>query len=167
MRYFTARWCVWYLRHGGARRRASSSIFFMVTQIVMQRFRGEYAFLSNFYIEPDGTHVEGEYQAAKCTSKECADLIRSSSPSMAKKLGQTVVLSKKWTPLKKMRSMYKFVLQKFKDHEELKVKLLHTDNAQLVELNWWGDTYWGVCGTGKNYLGRILMSVRRRLAKCH
>lgn len=31
----------------------------------ISRFTGEYAFLSNFFIEPDGTHVEGEFQGSK------------------------------------------------------------------------------------------------------
>lgn len=33
---------------------------------MIDRFVGKYRFLSNFFIEPDDTHVEGEYQWAKC-----------------------------------------------------------------------------------------------------
>jgi predicted NAD-dependent protein-ADP-ribosyltransferase YbiA (DUF1768 family) len=38
--------------------------------------------------------------------------------------------------------------------------------AHLTEGNHWGDTFWGVdlrTGKGRNYLGRILMSVRREI----
>ena len=39
-----------------------------------------------------------------------------------------------------------------------------TGNAVLVEKNDWGDTFWGVCsGKGENYLGRLLMQVRKEI----
>lgn len=43
-------------------------------------------------------------------------------------------------------------------------RLLATDNAELVEGNYWGDRFWGVCkGEGENHLGKILMRVRKEL----
>lgn len=31
----------------------------------------------------------------------------------------------------------------------------------IIEVNNWGDTYWGVCnGIGDNHLGKILMKIR-------
>ena len=48
---------------------------------------------------------------------------------------------------------------------DLKEKLLATGNEELVEGNWWGDQYWGICdGIGKNKLGKLLMKVRKELA---
>jgi predicted NAD-dependent protein-ADP-ribosyltransferase YbiA (DUF1768 family) len=42
--------------------------------------------------------------------------------------------------------------------------LLETGDAELVEGNWWDDTFWGVCnGVGQNNLGKILMDTRREL----
>lgn len=43
----------------------------------------------------------------------------------------------------------------------LQAKLLETGNEELVEGNYWGDTFWGVCrGRGENHLGKLLMKVR-------
>jgi len=38
------------------------------TNTVILAFSGSHRFLSNFFIEPDGTHVEREYQAQKCAN---------------------------------------------------------------------------------------------------
>lgn len=41
-------------------------------------------------------------------------------------------------------------------------KLIKTGDAELIEGNWWGDKYWGMCnGEGMNKLGKILMQVRK------
>ena len=43
----------------------------------------------------------------------------------------------------------------------LRDALLATGDAELVEGNTWGDTYWGVCGgRGRNQLGRTLTRIR-------
>lgn len=53
---------------------------------------------------------------------------------------------------------YKFSLPYFKN------LLLETKDIELVETNWWGDTYWGVCrGKGENRLGKMLMQIRSEL----
>ena len=58
------------------------------------------------------------------------------------------------------------VKAKFSKNPILKAKLLATGDAELIEGNWWNDTYWGVCkGVGKNKLGKILMRVRDELNK--
>ena len=55
-------------------------------------------------------------------------------------------------------------MAKFTQNEELKEKLLATENEELVEGNTWHDTYWGVCNRrGKNKLGKILMRIREEL----
>ena len=51
--------------------------------------------------------------------------------------------------------------QKFND-PRLKELLIQTGQQALVEGNWWGDRFWGVCkGTGENHLGQLLMKIRR------
>ncbi|KKL13492.1 hypothetical protein LCGC14_2525210, partial [marine sediment metagenome] len=56
---------------------------------------------------------------------------------------------------------------KFDQNQELKEKLLATQNSILIEGNYWHDNYWGDCTCsdcknimGSNYLGKILMKVR-------
>ena len=53
--------------------------------------------------------------------------------------------------------------QKFGD-AWLRAKLLATGDAELIEGNYWHDTFWGMCnGKGENHLGRLLMEVRSEL----
>lgn len=123
-------------------------------------FTGKYRFLSNFFIEPDGSHVEGEYQAAKCTNAKDRDKILTMSPGESKRYGRRVELRPDWEDVK-IEIMMDLVFKKFADHPELKLKLLNTGNFFLAEDNWWGDTFWGRCnGVGDNHLGKILMIVR-------
>ena len=50
--------------------------------------------------------------------------------------------------------------------EELAGLLLSTGNAELIEGNWWNDTFWGICrGKGENHLGKILMNIRNQLTE--
>jgi predicted NAD-dependent protein-ADP-ribosyltransferase YbiA (DUF1768 family) len=56
--------------------------------------------------------------------------------------------------------MLNLLRQKFQN-PELREKLLCTGKLELIEGNYWGDTYWGVCrGVGENRLGKLLMLVR-------
>jgi predicted NAD-dependent protein-ADP-ribosyltransferase YbiA (DUF1768 family) len=56
--------------------------------------------------------------------------------------------------------MEEILRMKFAD-ERLRDKLTSTAPVELVEGNWWGDTFWGVCkGVGENHLGRLLMKIR-------
>ena len=49
---------------------------------------------------------------------------------------------------------------------ELRDALLATGDVELVEVNTWGDTYWGVCrGRGRNQLGRTLMRIREDIRR--
>ena len=58
--------------------------------------------------------------------------------------------------------MYFIVRNKFIPNDDLMEKLIATGNAELIEGNWWKDTYWGVCdGIGENKLGKILMQIRK------
>lgn len=144
---------------------------------MINSFSGRYAFLSNFYpcvIEHQGlkySSVETFYVAMKAdtdqyingkyyTSGDFREMIsKLDNPGLAKKIGRQVKLRKDWDS-KKLEFMNWAVREKFKD-ESLKELLLLTGEQELVEGNWWGDTFWGVCnGKGQNNLGKILMSVR-------
>ena len=61
--------------------------------------------------------------------------------------------------------MYLGLRQKF-HNPTLQKKLLATGEEELIEGNWWNDTYWGVCnGVGQNNLGKILMEVRDEIRR--
>lgn len=140
----------------------------------IDRFDGEYRFLSNFWPATcwlrdglgDYPSVEHAYQAAKTTDLEWRKRIRSAeSPGEAKRLGRQLPLRADWEKIK-LDVMFSLVWQKFACGlgNPLPEKLLATGDAELIEGNWWGDTFWGVCrGKGENHLGKILMEVRRIL----
>lgn len=136
----------------------------------IREFSGEYHFLSNFHpvsVEYEGVtypSVEHAYQAAKSLDLEERDIIRSSgSAGMAKRLGRHVKVRDDWDDIK-LEIMSELVYQKFYGDPDLANKLLGTRDKVLVEGNWWGDRFWGVCnGVGYNHLGRILMAVRNLL----
>lgn len=127
---------------------------------MIDSFSGDYRFLSNFFIEPDATCIESEYQAAKCINPDEAKSILRLSPSHAKKAGRKVDIRPDWDKVK-ISIMHDLVLRKFEDHAGLRELLLNTGHLRLEENNYWNDTFWGVCNSyGHNHLGRILMDVR-------
>jgi len=133
---------------------------------VIDSFRGDFGFLSNFYeasIWIGGDRypsIEHAYQAAKSDDAVTKKMIREAArPGIAKKLGQACPLPPDWDT-KKVTVMRELVREKFKN-PLLRSLLLATADAELVEGNNWGDKFWGVCrGSGHNWLGKILMEVR-------
>jgi ribA/ribD-fused uncharacterized protein len=140
-----------------------------MSNIVIDSFKEEFAFLSNFYpsvIYIDGKRyasVEHAYQAAKTDDPVAKEEIRTASTAgIAKKLGKHVSLRKDWESVK-IDVMRQLLMQKFED-KLLRSMLIATEDARLVEGNYWGDTCWGVCnGRGENWLGRLLMEVRESI----
>lgn len=140
--------------------------------MTIDSFRGEYRFLSNF--EPSAVALDGweyptvehAYQAAKTLNLDERTEIRDApSPGKAKVLGRLATMRPDFETTK-VAIMSDLVRQKFERHQELRAKLLATEDHHLIEGNTWGDKYWGVCnGRGLNYLGRVLMSVREALRK--
>lgn len=133
---------------------------------IIDAFRGEYRFLSNFYpceisyeriLYPS---VEHAFQAAKSTDINVRRRICAANTAMvAKFMGNNIKLRPLWDDIK-VSIMLVLIRKKFRD-SELRRKLLATGTAKLIEGNTWNDTFWGVCkGEGKNQLGRILMVVR-------
>ena len=135
-------------------------------------FTGEYAFLSNFsssIVELDGRYyptVEHAYQAAKSLDKQDRAkilLLGSTEAGKAKRLGRTFRLRPDWDDIR-VDVMYTLLCQKFKRNSGLGIWLVETGDAELIEGNHWGDTFWGVCnGIGDNMLGNLLMARRAEL----
>lgn len=136
---------------------------------IIKEFQSEYRFLSNFYpakVQYKGLiylSSEAAFQAAKTTDENIKKEFTNLSASESKKRGKTLILKPNWE-YEKRRIMYEIVKAKFLQNEDLKIKLLDTNNCELEEGNYWNDTYWGVCnGQGANVLGYILMRVRNEL----
>ena len=132
----------------------------------IDRFRGEYAFLSNFDRTPFRwagrvwPSCEAAFQASKTRDERERERIRTApSPAAAKRLGRRVDLRRDWERVKD--DVMHAILQAKFAVPALRDALLATGDAELVEGNTWGDTYWGVCaGAGRNQLGRTLMRIR-------
>jgi ribA/ribD-fused uncharacterized protein len=155
-------------------------------------FTGPWAFLSNFapgevqlWVTADGmvyahevpdavievyASVEHAYQAAKTLNAAVREKFRFAgvTPGRAKKMGRSLKLRPDWEEIK-VGLMRDLLMQKFRA-SILKRKLLSTFQAELIEGNYWHDTFWGVCmgkcdfphaPLGENWLGRLLMEVRQ------
>jgi predicted NAD-dependent protein-ADP-ribosyltransferase YbiA (DUF1768 family) len=80
--------------------------------------------------------------------------------SAAKRSGRSLVLRPDWEEVK-LPVMEQILRAKFR-HPVLRAQLLRTHPRPLVEVNTWGDRFWGVCdGTGANHLGQILLALRQ------
>jgi len=135
----------------------------------IESFSGEYRFLSNFWMarvtigDIDWPTVEHVYQAAKSLDENDWLIIwNCKTPGQAKRAGNKIKLREDWNQVK-LDAMNQFVTAKFEQNPHLMNKLLATGDAELIEGNNWGDTYWGVCrGKGSNHLGKILMEIRNK-----
>ena len=141
---------------------------------MIDSFKEEYAFLSNFYDCPvtyDGLtyrNSEAAFQAQKTEDEEVRKQFTTLPPNKAKYLGRNVKLREDWELIKDV-IMYGVCKAKF-SNEELKEKLLATGNEELIEGTTWHDNYWGNCTCekckhieGKNRLGKTLMAIREEL----
>lgn len=136
---------------------------------VIDSFRDDFSFLSNFHpsvIYVDGKRyatVEHAYQAMKALDPEHHEMIRcAKTAGEAKKLGRIVPCRPDWDEVK-VGIMRDLVRRKF-ENPFLRPLLAATGDAELVEGNYWHDTFWGVYkGTGENWLGRILMEIRSEI----
>lgn len=139
---------------------------------IIKEFKGEYEFLSNFgrseFILDGNLYptVEHYYQANKAANlADKTKILGAKTPGKAKRIGGEIELRPSFEN-EKLTIMYRGVLEKFKQNQELRKKLIETGSAVLQEGNLWGDTLWGVdlrTGEGENHLGKILMEVRNAL----
>jgi ribA/ribD-fused uncharacterized protein len=138
-------------------------------------FQGEYRFLSNFWpaevIYEGITYPTAEhaYQAAKTLDVEQRKKIAAmKTPAEAKSAGRALKLRDDWETAK-FTVMEDVVHYKFTHHDDLRARLLATNDAILEEGNTWNDRVWGICppnsGQGENHLGKILMTIRSELKR--
>lgn len=136
----------------------------------INKFSGSNAFLSNFYpceIYIDGLcypTAEHAYQALKTIDTLWRVKIQHcQSPSIAKRLGKKVPLNNPvWLKDRGLSVMRDIIARKMA-YKEIRDKLKETGEAELIEGNSWGDTFWGVCnGKGENNLGKIWMEIRKK-----
>ena len=141
-------------------------------------FRRPYSFLSNFSRSPvvyEGVTyptVEHAYQAAKTLVPAMREKIRlKENPRWARETGKSKSFPVRdgWDGIK-LTVMPGLLRQKFSDPKRAAL-LLATGKRELIEGNWWGDQFWGMCQgdegewRGENHLGRLLMQVRDELAE--
>jgi len=142
---------------------------------MIDSFRYEYKFLSNFYpttILYEGIRYpssEHAYQAAKTSNIDLRlEISQMPNPQAAKKKGWQLRLRSDWKDIK-IATMKSILKIKF-SRKYLKNKLLATGDELLLEGNWWHDNYWGSCTctfcedtTGLNHLGKLLMEIREEI----
>lgn len=132
-------------------------------------FSWPFDFLSSFYYAKvtyeDKVYpsIECAYQAAKFPADKRAPFEYYTS-SEAKRHGREAKLDEDWDT-RKLEIMAGLIKQKFAPGTALAKRLVvETGTAELIEGNWWHDTFWGVCrGVGQNHLGRLLMEQREFL----
>jgi ribA/ribD-fused uncharacterized protein len=141
---------------------------------VIDSFAYEYAFLSNFYVADiwyDGIKypsTEHAFQAAKTLKfGERKTIAEMPTPGRAKGAGRLVTLREGWEEIK-IQIMKEIVWIKFLTHTDLRMKLMQTGDATLIEGNTWQDKCWGMVKengqwVGENHLGLILMELRSKL----
>jgi len=134
---------------------------------MINQFRNEYSFLSNFWyvdIVYDNVYksVEHFFQAMKTLDEGLrATIAMAGTAGLAKNLGKTVPLRADWDKIKV--AVMDVGLRKKFNYPELAQKLIATYPHHLQEGNYWGDEIWGVnlkTGKGLNYLGQLLMIIR-------
>ncbi len=136
---------------------------------MINHFRKEYSWLSNFTevsIKYDNIiypSVENFYVAMKTEDVSIRKQISLMTAAESKKIGRKLIIRKDWEDIK-LSVMYYGLNAKFKQ-EPFKSKLLATGDQNIVEGNYWNDTFWGVDlkqnpNIGENHLGRLIMRVR-------
>lgn len=135
---------------------------------MISEFRGDYAWLSNFYpskIYYDGYYfscVECAYQSQKNNDVSWKLFCSEHDAKIVKRESKKINLIYNWDYIK-FYIMLDCLNLKFRQ-EPFKSLLVATEDHELIEGNNWGDTYWGICnGKGKNTLGKMLMSIRNDL----
>lgn len=141
--------------------------------MVIDEFRGPYAFLSNFFpvvvtfAGRDYPTVEHAFWAACSKRKTVRERMLSiQTPAEARNLGRTFIPRPDWDAIKE-GVMLMLLRQKF-DQQPFQMWLKNTGDAELIESQYGGDPYsdkyWGVrANEGLNRLGMLLMQVRDEL----
>lgn len=135
---------------------------------MISMFVGSYHFLSNFYycdVTYEGiTYPSSEHAFVAAKSDDVRDrkyIATILTPGKAKQYGRRLILRDGWDNMR-VSVMRDIVHIKFSSNEYLREALINTGSEELVEGNYWGDTFWGQSpvGVGENNLGKILMEIR-------
>jgi ribA/ribD-fused uncharacterized protein len=137
--------------------------------MTIQSFTGKYGWLSNFeacvitYTGVMYATTEHAYQAQKTRDPMWHAKIASAvGPRQAKFYGRQCPMRPDWDKIKD-GVMLDVTRLKYA-HRAYREALLNTGDVEIIEGNYWNDTYWGVCnGVGQNKLGKIIMHVRDEL----
>lgn len=137
-------------------------------------FRGEYGFLSNFYVTPvilkgvTYTSSEHAYMSAKSDEPQWkAYCINPNiSASDVKANSKHIRYVDNWHKMK--ISVMKECLESKFENPFLRAKLLATGDQNIQEGNFHKDRFWGVDlsvtpNIGENHLGRLLMELRKEI----
>lgn len=147
---------------------------------VINSFRGEHYFLSNYYTAPftwQGMSFHSAEQAFAYAKTNYNDkpasrnlsqraILEATTPGEAKKLGRKVSIDLDEWEKNKVMHMRSIVHAKFMTAgNAIAGQLINTGATMLVEGNDWGDKFWGRCKEGDkwvglNTLGVILMEER-------
>lgn len=141
---------------------------------MIDRFRVEYSFLSNFrYFDkpmqygklsfPTNEHF---YIAMKSLDPEQRVQVSIHPCKGLKSFGKTLTLRGDWDSIKLDVMLYGLRYKFSLNNPTLRQKLIATGDRYIQEGNWWGDKFWGVClktGEGENNLGKLLMQVREEV----
>jgi len=130
-------------------------------------FKDEYFFLSTFHISPitlvigdkecKFLNVEAAYQAQK--NPDIADKFSQVKGLEAKRMEDKLKITVADWDNYKLIAMANALHAKFSN--KFLFAQLKTITEDIIQDNYWGDTYWGVYkGSGKNILGRMLMNIR-------
>ena len=149
---------------------------------IINSFRGEHNFLSNFANIPRGfiwvrvgtgsvSVISSEHAFMACKTldeRERTEICSARNGAEAKRLGRMVELRPDWEDIKD-DVMLAALRQKFK-YLPFRKSLIATKDDLLIEGNFWHDNTWGNCGClkckdikGLNTLGELLMQVRGEL----
>ena len=141
---------------------------------MINSFRKDYFFLSNFYETPityNGiTYPSAEvaFQAQKTLDKDEQLKMSLMTSNESKKYGRKLTLRDNWDNIK-LGAMSDICRAKFED-PNLRDLLCKTYPHQLIEGNGWHDNFWGSCTCDKckneykyNNLGEILMNIRNEI----
>jgi len=152
---------------------------------MIDSFKGQYSFLSNFYcidqivggiVYPSNEHF---FHACKTQVMEEQNVIRTApTPAIAKKMASRsgyrlpngklfkITLRPDWNSIR-VSVMQLGVEAKFSQNLNIHNALMATGSIQLVEDNYWHDNFWGNCLCSKcmdipglNNLGKLLMFYR-------
>lgn len=134
----------------------------------INRFRDEYAFLSNRYACPfvwQGimySNAEAAFQSSRCADKVSRTAFSNCSAGKATMRGRSIVPPHEWEH-ERISIMRSILEAKFGQNPCLMNKLKATCGMVLINGNNKHDTLWGIdiySWEGENLLGKILMDIR-------